>query len=133
LTSRESSFAQDLNGDGTISTAATTIINSAAMDVEQSAATHIAHFISEKSIGSGQFNFVPQSGAIGIPEPEGFSLGSVGNRLLIELLSEGRGSERSTFLSIDDDQSMLNDPANHDIMTLLKSFLTLHADQFIIQ
>jgi len=109
LTSLESSFSQDLNGDGVISPAAATIVNSAAMNLEQSAVTlhneqfvsDLAHFVSTQDFSGWHFNMASQSGSAGMAEPEGLSLNGVASQLLTKLLNDVASSQNTAFTTAD--------------------------------
>ena len=80
----ESSFQQDLNGSGAISSSAATIASQSATPLYD-----VAHFTNEQDPG-WRFTFISQSDGAGISGPEGFFLGTATSQLLTELLREAQ-------------------------------------------
>ncbi|MFH1345646.1 MAG: M10 family metallopeptidase C-terminal domain-containing protein [Pseudomonadota bacterium] len=97
VTSLESSFQQDLNGDGSISSSAATIVGSSATNPAQStvalngekpAAFDIVGPLGDLDIHGWHFKTLSQSAGSGLSEPEGFFLDSPGSQHLTQVLRE---------------------------------------------
>ena len=92
----ETSFQQDLNGDGTISSAAATIANSTATTAGQSTVApdsqkmpfDVVDFLSDLSIGGWHFKIASQSDGVNMSGLEGPFIGSAGSQLLTQLVRE---------------------------------------------
>jgi len=138
VTSLESSFHQDLNNDGTISTSAATVAGSSATNAGQSTvalnsekpAFDVVHFLGEPKADGWDFKSVFQSGGAGISAQEGFSLNGVGNQWLTELLNEAQASRQNTFATADGAHDAL---VNHDSSIQAKAFVVdLHTGFLIV-
>ena len=134
LTSLESTFHQDLNGNGVISSAAATIVGSGSTSPVQSTVAlddkkpgfDAVHFLGESNGEGWHFRTLPQSGDAGIS-----TLGDVASHLLSELLNNAQTSRQSTtFTTADGAHDTLVD---HDRSMLAKGLIAdLHTDYLII-
>ncbi|MDO8943195.1 MAG: hypothetical protein Q7U75_08410, partial [Desulfobacterales bacterium] len=128
LTSLESGFQQDLNGDGVISSAAATIADSSAGNTGQSTvslsegpAFDFVNVPGSSGIDNWHFKSVSESGGAGISGPEDFFPGSAGSQFLTRLVREALVTTDETHETF----------GSHDTVPTKVLMVGLHADYLI--